>query len=251
MSRQSLAAGKRPWFYFLGAAAIAIGVCVAWVAHSDSDWADQRRRMVDEQFTARGIRNERVLAAMGRVPRHRFVPDAVRASAYEDRPLPIGHGQTISQPYLVAFMTELVDPQAEHRVLEVGTGSGYQAAVLAELVGEVYTIELIPALAEQASARLEQLGYRNVHVRTGDGYQGWPEAAPFDVVVVTCGADHVPEPLFEQLKPGGVMVIPIGSSPAEQSLRVITKDLGGERQFRDVLPVRFVPLRRANDEGRE
>jgi protein-L-isoaspartate(D-aspartate) O-methyltransferase len=203
--------------------------------------------MVDDQLIRRGIHNERVLAAMGRIPRHEFVPDAVRRSAYEDGPLPIGHGQTISQPYVVAFMTAVIDPQPGQRVLEVGTGSGYQAAVLAELAGEVYTIELIPDLARQAEERLDRLGYRNVHVRAGDGYLGWPEAAPFDAVLVTCGADQVPEPLFTQLKPGGQMVIPIGADPDEQALRVIDKGPHGERQERDLLPVRFVPLRRASD----
>jgi protein-L-isoaspartate(D-aspartate) O-methyltransferase len=144
-------------------------------------------------------------------------------------------------------MTEEARPRPEHRVLEIGTGSGYQAAVLAELVKEVYTIELVPALAEQAADRLKRLGYRNVRTRAGDGYKGWPEAAPFDAVVVTCGADHVPEPLFEQLKPGGVLVIPVGKTPAEQSLLAITKDAKGGRETRDLGPVRFVPFRRAGD----
>jgi protein-L-isoaspartate(D-aspartate) O-methyltransferase len=201
--------------------------------------------MVEEQIKARGVRDERVLTAMGKVPRHEFVPEDQRADAYRDGPLPIGEGQTISQPYIVALMTEEARPRPGHRVLEIGTGSGYQAAVLAELVKEVYTIELEPALAGQAKDRLERLGYRNVHTRTGDGYKGWPGAAPFDAVVVTCGADHVPEPLFEQLKPGGVLVIPVGKAPAEQSLLAITKDETGGRTTRDLGPVRFVPFRRA------
>src|SRR5262249_21895624 len=166
-------------------------------------WDTERQRMVTEQLAGRGIHNERVLDAMARVPRHLFVPEPVRQQAYADQPLPIGEGQTISQPYIVALMTETIDPQPGQRVFEVGTGSGYQAAVLAELVGDVYTIELISSLAKQAKARLEQLDYRNVHVRTGDGYLGWPQAAPFDAILVTCGADHVPDPLFKQLKPGG------------------------------------------------
>jgi protein-L-isoaspartate(D-aspartate) O-methyltransferase len=227
---------------------VAIG-CAARVPPSQTpkdSWQAQRQRMVDEQLAARGIRNTRVLEVIGRVPRHEFVPDALRQEAYADSPLPIGENQTISQPYIVAFMTEVIDPQPGQRVLEVGTGSGYQAAVLAELVGEVYTIELLPTLAEQARARLERLGYRNVHVRQGDGYLGWPEAAPFDAVVVTCGADHMPEPLFAQLKPGGTLVIPVGNTFGEQSLQVIHKGPHGERQSRDLLPVRFVPLRRAS-----
>jgi protein-L-isoaspartate(D-aspartate) O-methyltransferase len=200
--------------------------------------------MVDEQIIERGIRNEQVLAAMRYVPRHEFVPDSLRERSYDDRPLPIGEGQTISQPYIVALMTELAEPEQNHRVLEVGTGSGYQAAVLAELVADVYSIELLPTLAESATERLQKLGYADrVHVRAGDGYLGWPEAAPFDSILVTCGADHVPEPLFEQLKPGGKLIIPVGSL-LEQKLRVVEKNARGERRTRDVLPVRFVPLRR-------
>ena len=195
-------------------------------------WDAERQRMVTDQLAVRGIHNQRVLAAMGRVPRHEFVPEEVRNAAYDDGALPIG---------------ETIDPKPEQRVLEVGTGSGYQAAVLAESVGEVYTMELLPALAEQASARLDRLGYRNVHVRTGDGYLGWPAAAPFDAILVTCGADHVPEPLFEQLKPGGVLVIPVGSQTEHQTLSVIKKGPHGERETRELAPVRFVPLRRAGD----
>jgi protein-L-isoaspartate(D-aspartate) O-methyltransferase len=161
--------------------------------------------------------------------------------------LPIGEGQTISQPYIVSYMTEVIDPKPGQKILEVGTGSGYQAAVLAELVGEVYTIELEPRLAMTARQRLERLGYRNVHVKTGDGYKGWPDKAPFDAIMVTCGAKEVPEPLFEQLKAGGRMVIPVGDWREGQTLRLITKEPGGRRQVTDLLPVRFVPLRRAED----
>jgi protein-L-isoaspartate(D-aspartate) O-methyltransferase len=230
---------------------VGLPACSAQQPGTGRSWAALRQRMVEEQIAGRGVRNERVLAAMRKVPRHEFVPRAFRDEAYEDTPLPIGHGQTISQPYVVAFMTEAIDPRPKQRILEVGTGSGYQAAVLAELEAEVYTIELIPDLAKDAAARLEQLGYRNVHVRAGDGYKGWPDAAPFDAVTVTCGADHVPEPLFEQLKPGGVMIIPVGDSLEGQSLRLITKGPNGERKSRDVMPVRFVPLRRAPAEPKK
>jgi protein-L-isoaspartate(D-aspartate) O-methyltransferase len=212
-------------------------------------WTLLRQKMVEEQLLPkdRGIKNERVLAAMKKVPRHEFVPESQQKLAYEDRPLPIGHGQTISQPYIVAYMTEVVDPKPTHRVLEVGTGSGYQAAVLAELVKEVYTIELIPALAEEAAERLKKMDYKNVHVRAGDGYLGWPDKAPFDAIVVTCGADHVPKPLFEQLKPDGKMIIPVGDGPNDQWLRVITKGPNGEQLEKKLQPVRFVPLRREAD----
>jgi protein-L-isoaspartate(D-aspartate) O-methyltransferase len=207
--------------------------------------------MVERQLTARGIKDERILVTMGKVPRHEFVPQGHRAAAYADGPLPIGQGQTISQPYIVAFMTEAIGPRRGQRVLEVGTGSGYQAAVLAELVGEVYTIELLPELAEAAKKRLARLGYRNVHVKAGDGYLGWPDKGPFDAVVVTCGAKEVPQPLFEQLKPGGKMIIPVGEATEVQTLRVITKGSDGKREVRDLLPVRFVPLRRAEKADRK
>ena len=211
------------------------------------DLSHARDRMVEIQIAGRGVRDRRVLEAMRAVPREAFVESGLEEFAYEDGALPIGENQTISQPYIVALMTEESKPRPEHRVLEIGTGSGYQAAVLAELVKEVYTIELIPALADEAKERLKRLGYKNVHTKAGDGYKGWPDAAPFDAVVVTCGADHVPEPLFEQLKPGGVLVIPVGKTQAEQSLLAITKDAKGGRTTRDLGPVRFVPLRRAGD----
>lgn len=188
---------------------------------------------------------------MGKVPRHEFVPKSHHAQAYDDHALPIGQGQTISQPYIVAFMTEAIGPRRGQRVLEVGTGSGYQAAVLAELVGEVYTVELLPELAEAASKRLASLGYRNVHVKSGDGYQGWPDKGPFDAVVVTCGAKEIPRPLFEQLKPGGKMVIPVGDEGKVQTLRVVSKGSDGKREMRDLLRVRFVPLRRTGKAERK
>jgi protein-L-isoaspartate(D-aspartate) O-methyltransferase len=198
--------------------------------------------MVEAQLKARGrdITNARVLAAMAKVPRHELVPANVRREAYNDHPLPIGHGQTISQPYIVAYMTEVVDPKPADRVLEIGTGSGYQAAVLAEVVAEVYTIEIVEPLAKRAEADLARLGYRNVKVRAGDGYKGWPEAAPFDVILVTCAPDHVPQPLVEQLKEGGRMIIPVGPF-GDQELYLLEKRDGQVRR-RGVLPVRFVPM---------
>lgn len=183
-----------------------------------------------------------VLAAMARVPRHRFVPAAQIAHAYENRPLAIGYGQTISQPYIVALMTTLARVRREHAVLEIGTGSGYQAAVLAELAGSVHTIEIVEPLARDAQRRLRALGYRNVRTRIGDGYYGWPEAGPFDAIVVTAAAGSVPPPLLRQLKPGGRMVIPVGSSFFTQTLMLVEKDTAGRVRSRQLLPVRFVPL---------
>jgi protein-L-isoaspartate(D-aspartate) O-methyltransferase len=183
-----------------------------------------------------------VMAAMGRVPRHEFVPTTLRYRAYENRPLPIGSDQTISQPYIVALMTDLLRPQPGDRVLEVGTGSGYQAAVLAELVGHVYTIEIVPALGERARETLERLGYRNVTVRVGDGYLGWPEQAPFDSVIVTAAPTEVPPPLIGQLKVGGRLVIPVGEPWTGQELLVHEKQADGSLTRRRVLPVAFVPL---------
>jgi protein-L-isoaspartate(D-aspartate) O-methyltransferase len=238
---------RRDLVFLACAATLAACSCSTGEPLSGGSWERQRKRMVEEQLVARGIKNARVLAALGKVPRHEFVPERYQAEAYEDRPLPVGQGQTISQPYIVAYMTEVIDPRPGQKVLEVGTGSGYQAAVLAELVGEVYTIELLPELAATARKRLERLGYRNVHVKAGDGYLGWPDKAPFDAVVVTCGAREVPEPLFKQLKPGGKMVIPVGEVATGQTLRVITRGPGGKREVRDLLPVRFVPLRRAGE----
>ena len=204
------------------------------------DSSAERQLMVQEQLMPRGIHDERVLAAMSKVPREEFVPQDVRAESYTDGPLPIGHGQTISQPYIVAFMTEQLRPSAKDRVLEIGTGSGYQAAILTELVGEVYTIEIIEPLAKNAEATLERLGYKNVHVKVGDGYRGWPEHAPFDAVIVTCAPDHVPQPLVDQLKEGGRMIIPVGGF-GDQELYLLEKK-NGQLEQRAVLPVRFVPM---------
>jgi protein-L-isoaspartate(D-aspartate) O-methyltransferase len=202
--------------------------------------AQERARMLENQLIPRGITDDRVLAAMGMVPRHLFVPSSQSSSAYEDHPLPIGQGQTISQPYIVAFMTQALQLRGGEKVLEIGTGSGYQAAVLAEIADEVYTIEIVAALSEEARARLERLGYRNIHVRTGDGYRGWPEAAPFDAILVTAAPDHVPKALVEQLAPNGRMILPVGD--LEQSLILIEKDGQGNVHEREVLPVRFVPM---------
>jgi protein-L-isoaspartate(D-aspartate) O-methyltransferase len=211
------------------------------VAGAGDPYAAARERMVREQLTSpfRGITNAHVLAAMSKVPRHEFVPPDLRARAYDDHPLPIGHDQTISQPYIVAFMTEQLQPQPDDRVLEIGTGSGYQAAVLAELVKEVYTIEIVEPLARGAEADLQRLGYTNVHVRAGDGYLGWPETAPFDAIIVTCAPEAVPKPLADQLKDGGRMIIPVGYG--EQQLILLRKQ-GGVLEKKAVLPVRFVPM---------
>jgi protein-L-isoaspartate(D-aspartate) O-methyltransferase len=199
----------------------------------------ERRRMVEEQLRARDIRSARVLDAMLTVPRHVFVPESQRAEAYTDSPLPIGHGQTISQPYIVAFMTQALDLAPEHRVLEIGTGSGYQAAVLAALAKDVYTIEILPPLAERARETLSALGYRNIHVRTGNGYLGWPEHAPYDRIMVTAAPDDVPPALVQQLKIGGLMAIPVGT--VSQELRILRRTDSGMETL-DTLPVRFVPM---------
>jgi protein-L-isoaspartate(D-aspartate) O-methyltransferase len=213
-----------------------------WAVAADDSFARARQRMVAEQLTCPGrdITNARVLTAMGKVPRHEFVPERLRAQAYQDRPLPIGHGQTISQPYIVAFMTEQLEPGPADRVLEIGTGSGYQAAVLAELVAQVYTIEIIEDLAQRAATDLQRLGYTNVQVRAGDGYKGWPEAAPFDAIIVTCAPENVPQPLIDQLKDGGRMIIPIG--PMGDQELVLLRKHGNKLEQRAVLPVRFVPM---------
>jgi len=200
-----------------------------------------RRQMVELDLRGRDIVDQRVLAVMSRIPRHRFVPEALRDVAYSDRALPIGHGQTISQPYIVALMTQLVRPGPQSRALDVGTGSGYQAAVLAELCKEVYSIEILEPLADEARRRLESLGYKNITVRCGDGYQGWPEKAPFDVIIVAAAPDHVPQPLVEQLAIGGRMVIPVGQT-YYQTLLLLEKQADGSVIRRSVAPVAFVPM---------
>jgi protein-L-isoaspartate(D-aspartate) O-methyltransferase len=199
-----------------------------------------RRRMVEEQIRDRGIVQAGVLAAMESVPRHLFVPVEERARAYDDYPLPIGHGQTISQPYIVALMTSLLDLDSGDRVLEIGTGSGYQAAVLSLLAGEVYSIEILKPLGERAKESLARQGYSNVHVHIGDGYKGWPSAAPFDAILLTAAPPRIPDPLLDQLKVGGKMVLPVGDT--WQDLLVLTKRPDGTFEKRKVLPVRFVPM---------
>jgi protein-L-isoaspartate(D-aspartate) O-methyltransferase len=215
------------------------------------DFAAQRSRMVAEveamyaetkRETGLAAMSSAVHAALGKVERHRFVPPAQQAMAYRNHPLPIGNGQTISQPYIVALSTDLLRPEPQDVVLEVGTGSGYQAAVLAEVVKQVYTIELIEDLGRAAAARLAELGYHNVEVRIGDGYAGWPDKGPFDGIIVTAAAPRVPATLVSQLKPGGRMVIPVGSEGWVQQLKIVTKRADGGYDERDIIPVRFVPL---------
>jgi protein-L-isoaspartate(D-aspartate) O-methyltransferase len=212
--------------------------------HSDQNeqscFVEARRRMVEGQLQGRDITDREVLKAMSRVPRQCFVPEDFQKMAYTDGPLPIGHGQTISQPYIVALMTQVAHPAAESRALEIGTGSGYQAAVLAELCKEVFSIEIIQSLADSAGKRLANMGYKNVVIRCGDGYQGWPEHAPFDVILVTAAPDHVPQPLVDQLAAGGRLVIPVGHF--FQDLLVVQKWQDGSVHRESVVPVRFVPM---------
>jgi protein-L-isoaspartate(D-aspartate) O-methyltransferase len=224
-----------------------VGVGLLLVAGSDDDpFLGDRREMVRRQIEARGIKDQKVLDALRHVPRHRFVATQLLQLAYQDSPLPIGYGQTISQPYIVALMTELLEVKPEHRILEVGTGSGYQAAILAELAKEVYTIEIIPPLGDSAQKRLAELGYQNITTRIGDGYFGWPEKAPFDGIIVTAAATDIPPPLLEQLKPTGRMVIPVGNPDQTQLLKLVTKNPDGPPTVRTVEHVRFVPLRRSS-----
>jgi protein-L-isoaspartate(D-aspartate) O-methyltransferase len=211
----------------------------AETSEKDTRFEQMRKEMVEKQIRARGIKDPAVLDALAKVERHNFVPPGMESSAYDDNPLSIGEGQTISQPYIVAIMTELAKVHEGSKVLEVGTGSGYQAAVLSVIAKEVYTIEILENLGKTAQERLKNLGYNNVHVRIGDGYQGWTEAAPFDAIIVTAAPDHIPQPLIDQLKVGGRLVIPVGDF--YQDLAVITKNEKGIQQEK-IIPVRFVPM---------
>jgi protein-L-isoaspartate(D-aspartate) O-methyltransferase len=224
----------------MGTLAVGCSVNSSQESLASDPFAAAREQMVRRQLAARGVRDPRVLDAMGRVPRHELVPPELRDEAYEDRPLPIGHGQTISQPYVVAAMSEALRLEGGERVLEVGTGSGYQAAVLGLLAREVYTIEIVAPLAERAAQDLERLGYANVHVRQGDGYRGWPEHAPFDAIMVTAAPDHVPQPLLDQLALGGRLVLPVGDTLGQELVLVTRGPEGFERK--ELLPVRFVPM---------
>jgi len=234
--------------YLAGMVALAILLC--FIAYffagrerisEEKTYKIARERMVAQQIEARGIEDKRVLEAMRNIPRHKFVSPELEFCAYEDRPLPIECGQTISQPYIVALMTELLELNKEDKVLEVGTGSGYQAAVLSKIVSKVYTIEIFEELGTSAKKRLKDLGYTNVEVKVEDGYYGWPEEAPFDAIIVTCASDHIPPPLIEQLKDGGRMCIPVGNVFQVQNLMLVKKK-GNKISVKNILPVRFVPM---------
>jgi protein-L-isoaspartate(D-aspartate) O-methyltransferase len=224
----------------------------SWTPPRFSEYQRKRSLMVQSQMVHRspGVRDRAVLEAMRQVPRHLFVPWALKSAAYADRPLPIGHGQTISQPYIVALMTEALELKPGAKVLEIGTGSGYQAAVLSELSPRVLTMEIIRALGNEAQQRLQKLGYHTIRVRIGDGYFGWPEEAPFDGIIVTCAAGHIPPPLIAQLREGGRMVIPVGGVYEVQWLMVVSKDNQGIVRTKELLPVRFVPMTGAIREQR-
>ncbi|MEW5756174.1 MAG: protein-L-isoaspartate(D-aspartate) O-methyltransferase [Pseudomonadota bacterium] len=224
---------------------------ICYTAATAGEFDRERQALLEEiaadvkfsrDYLGKAALDERVLRTLAKVPRHEFVPADQRRYAYDNRPLPIGHGQTISQPYIVAVMTDMLDLKPGAKVLEIGTGSGYQAAVLAELAAQVYSIEIIPALEKSARERLQRLNYHNISVRLGDGYFGWEEHAPFDAIIVTAAASHIPPPLIKQLKPGGIMVIPVGSSFLVQQLVQVRKDAEDKITTRQMLPVRFVPL---------
>lgn len=207
------------------------------------DFSVARKRMVEKQIKERGVKDEKVLSSMLKVERHKFVPKNYQNEAYDDHPLPIGEGQTISQPYIVAFMTEALRLKGDEKVLEIGTGSGYQAAILAEIVKEVYTIEILKPLAVRAESLLISLNFKNIKVKCGDGYLGWMEFAPFDRIIVTCAPEHIPKPLVEQLKEGGIMIIPVGPENEVQEL-VLVEKVKGKMKQKSLLPVRFVPMMR-------
>ncbi len=224
----------------IGIACLALTSQIA--GQDENDYRHLRKKMIENQIVSRGVTDESVLSVMSDIPRHLFIDESQWSIAYSDGPLPIGHGQTISQPYIVAFMTELLQPDSHHVVLEIGTGSGYQAAVLAKLVHHVFTIEIVPELGRSAQKTLKRLGYENVSVRIGDGYKGWPKEAPFDRIILTAAPEEVPKALVDQLKPGGRMVLPVGPRWWGQDLLVIEKDLTGEVIEKKTLPVRFVPM---------
>lgn len=226
---------------------IALAVLTGPAQSQREGWDSQRVRMVRQQIEARGVRDPRVLEAMRTVRREQFVPEPVRTYAASDTPLPIGFDQTISQPYIVAYMTELLELDPDHRVLEIGTGSGYQTAVLATLCDHVYSIEIVPELAERGAKILQELGYRNVSVRLGDGYLGWPEHAPFDRIIVTAAPPELPQALVDQLATQGRLVAPVGRNPDSQKIILVTKDARGNVQRQNQLPVRFVPMVRGPD----
>ena len=234
--------------FFLGMVGL---ICFTPLAEAAEDYAVSRARLVTEisqdvidtsAYIGKSVLDARVMRVLGTVGRHRFVPPNLQASAYENRPLPIGYGQTISQPYIVALMTDLLELEVDDVVLEIGTGSGYQAAVLSRLVSRVYSIEIIPELAKSASQLLQRLGFGNIEVKNADGYYGWQEHAPFDAIMVTAASSHIPPPLVSQLKPGGVMLIPVGSPFQVQQLTLVKKSKHGELTTRQILPVRFVPF---------
>ena len=229
----------RPFMNFKGKGSVADG---GNTELTEENYASERKRMIEQQIMARGVKNKKVLDAMKSVRRHLFVPEQYRIYSYNDQALPIGWRQTISQPYIVALMTEMLDVDKDDIVLEIGTGSGYQAAVLSTIVKELYTIEIIEELGLQASERLKSLGYDNVKVKISDGGLGWPEKAPFDAIVVTAAAPKIPDPLIKQLKPGGRMVIPVNNSSYSQDLLIVEKDEAGDIDIRNTIPVRFVPL---------
>ena len=226
-----------------------LAICIAAACaaqEAQNDLPERRLTMIEEQIRARGVTDPRVLDAMRAVPRERFVPAEQASRAYSDTPLPIGAGQTISQPYIVAYMTEVLQVAPEHRVLEIGTGSGYQAAVLGEIAREVYTIEIVPELARRAAGTLRELGYDNVHVREGDGYQGWPEQAPFDRIMVTAAPEEIPQPLIDQLAVGGRLITPVGAQHETQWITVVDRTEQGIAERRTI-PVQFVPFTRRPD----
>jgi protein-L-isoaspartate(D-aspartate) O-methyltransferase len=220
--------------------AVLLPACPAAKSPQPGDLTAQRQTMVEQQIEARGVIDPATLAAMQTVPRHEFLPMRLRSEAYADYPLPIGHGQTISQPFIVAFMTEAIRPQPGEKILEIGAGSGYQAAILAQMGAQVYTIEIVEPLAEMARQTLERLGYKNARVKSGDGFRGWPEHAPFDAIVVTCAPDKIPPDLVAQLRDGGRMIIPVGSGMNQEL--VLLRKTGDKIEKQSVLPVRFVPM---------